>query len=91
MIRDWVAELISKYTFIQKAEIRGTYLYLSYKHNNLPKIRKISTRANKDQLISIIEGIKHDIGYYEEKKERDTKIKESLEKDRNKPMIVTNV
>jgi hypothetical protein len=90
MITDWVAELIGKYSFIEKSEIKGTYLLLYYRHNNLHKIKKISIRANKKQLITIIEGIKHDIGYYEEKKERDIKVRESVEKDKNKPLIFSN-
>lgn len=87
MIKDWVAETISKYTFITNAEIKGTYLYLQYQYNNLPKTKKISVRTTKEKLIASIEGIKHDIGYYEEKKIRDKKVIEALEKDKTRPLI----
>jgi hypothetical protein len=65
-------------------------LNLHYKYNNLPKIKRVSIRATKEQLKTIIEGIKHDIGYYEEKKIRDAKVRESLEKDRTRPLIFAN-
>ena len=91
MIQEWVAELVGKYSFIEKSEMKGVYLDLYYKHNNITKVKKVSIRANKRQLINILESIKHDTNYYEEKKERDAKVKESMSKDKDKPMIVTNV
>jgi hypothetical protein len=91
MITKWVAKLIEKYSFIKKAEIKGVYLELSYRYEEKDRIKKVSIRANKEQLQKIIESIKHDTNYYEDKRIRDEKVKESMSKDKDKPMIVANV
>lgn len=90
MITSWVAELVSRYSFITKAELKGVYLELHYKYQDKERIKKVSVRANKDKLISIIESIKHDTNYYEEKKIRDEKVREALKKDKERPLIFVN-
>jgi len=90
MIYDWVKELVSNYSFIEKATIEKSYLFLYYKKEEVLFYKKISIRANRDQLIKLINKIKIDINYEDIKKERDIKIKESIKKDRDKPLIFAN-
>lgn len=90
MINKEVAKLLEKYTFVEKAEIKGTYLHLHYRNNDIYGLKRISTRTTKKLLIEILEKLKKDIGYYEDKKIRDAKVKEALAKERNKPLIFVN-
>ena len=88
---DWVRELVSKYSFIDKVELQGSMVLLHYKSDEKTKVNKIPYRATRDQLIKRIEYIKNEIRYYEVKRARDQKVRESLKKDETRPMIFANI
>lgn len=56
------AELVSKYSFIEKAEIKGAELHIIYLVKGIQKVRKVPRRVTNDQLLKIINTIKQEIG-----------------------------
>jgi hypothetical protein len=86
MLYNYVRELITKYTFIQKVTASKGKVYLwYYKDNDKEKgliSKRLPLRTNKEQLIRAIEKIKDDIGYYEQKKERDKIVNDSISNDK---------
>ena len=66
MIYAWVRKLIEKYSFVTKVELKNGYVYVHYELNEHKDWKRISIRANKEQLINFIERIKNEIGFYED-------------------------
>jgi len=83
MMYKWVRELIEKYEFIIKIELKMPHVLIHYiklprNDNSEIFIEKIPYRANKDMVIRKIELIKEKIGYYEYIKNIKEKTKTSL-------------
>jgi hypothetical protein len=87
MLYKWVRELTSKFSFIEKAELKGTLFYMWYRKDSVLKYKKLPYRANKNKLLKTIEEIKKDIDYIKLKKERDKIVLTELENEEKKKKI----
>ena len=67
---------LKRYTFIDKIEMKGTNVLIYYGD----KIKKLPYRASIKRLIEIIEQIKEEIGFVEQKKRRDIIIRKQIKK-----------
>jgi len=78
MIPKWINDILKLYSFVEKIESKNHYLFLYYKKDDNVVYKKLSLRANRNQLITFIEKIKKEIGYEKIKKNRDEKVKSSM-------------
>ena len=68
-----IQDLVSKFTFISRVKMDKGIIYFFYLKNGKEVSKHLPYRANREQLLKIIERIKDDCGYDEIKKERDEK------------------
>lgn len=61
MINKGWLNLISKYSFIEKVEKKGLYVYFYYISDKKLKHKKISIRATGNQVQRILENLKNEI------------------------------
>jgi len=85
MIYKWITGELSKYSFVKKVEMKNAYMYVHYELNDETGWRRISIRANRDQLVNFLEKLKKDIGFFEDLEER--KKKGQYKVDENKPLM----
>jgi len=83
----WLRDFVAKYSFITKTDFKSGIFYLYYEKDGQTFYKKLPYRANKEQFVSVIEKIKHDINYYEK---RAIRIQEIKDGKRDKPMIFAN-
>jgi len=62
MINALWLEVLGKYSFIDKAERNGVYVYLYYTFKGKQKHKKFSTRATSKQILSILNKIRTEMG-----------------------------
>ena len=68
--KDWI-QLIEKYSFIDKAEVKGAYFFIRYTKDNKTKSKRFPIRVAGTQLQRAIENIKKELGVkYDERKTR---------------------
>jgi len=87
MIKKWVREEVEKYSFITSSELKAGYVYFYYQKDGKQKYQKLSYRGTAKQIIKMVENIKQDIGYTEEKSKRDILVRQELEEDKKKQMM----
>jgi len=68
MIRTWIAELISNYSWINRIEKRGLYYFIFYNIDTKETFSRISYRANKAQLQRFLKRIKYEADEIEQRK-----------------------
>ena len=62
MINKVWLEVLGKYSFIDKAERKGVYVYLYYTFKGKQKFKKFSIRANSEQILSVLNNIRIEMG-----------------------------
>lgn len=78
----WIREYLKKYSFVINTELKDGRVFIYYK-DQYGEIRhkSIAYRANKEQLVALIDKIKKEINYYElrliKAKEINKKVKSS--------------
>ena len=87
MIYKWVREEIEKYSFITGSELKKGSIYFYYEKDGKKKFKRLPLRSDGNQVIKMVERIKKDIGYKEEKQKRDILIRKQLKEDEQKQMI----
>ena len=63
----WIREYVKKYSFIKDVKLKLGVVYFYYKKDGKLKNKHLPYRANRDNLIELIEKIKIDINYEEER------------------------
>jgi len=71
----WLREYCKKYSFIKDVKLKLGVVYFYYEKDGKLKNKHLPYRANRDNLINLIERIKEDINYEEEKIKRLKEIK----------------
>ena len=72
----WVRDDVGKYSFVKKVKFINAIFYIFYEYKGKLKYKKLPFRANKNQLINVIDSIKEEIGY------ESTKQTEELNEDK---------
>jgi len=62
MINKLWLEVLEKYSFIDRAEQKGVYVFLYYTLKGKQKFKKFSIRATSKQVLQIINNIREDMG-----------------------------
>ena len=61
-LNKWHAEQLNKYSFIDKAELRFTKLYIYYTVKGVEKSRWLHIRNNVDKLQKVVKEIEIEVG-----------------------------
>ena len=81
MIYKWVQELCRKYSYVTKVETHIGRVFIYYKDlKGEEKHKSIPLRANKEQLIVLMEDIRKEINYYENRLKVAKEVKEKIRK-----------
>jgi len=81
MIYKWVQELCKKYSYITKVETHKGRVFIYYKDlKGEEKHKSLPLRANKEQLIALMEDIRKEINYYENRIKAAKEVKEKIRK-----------
>lgn len=68
MIRYWLADLISNYSWINRVERRGLYYFFFYNTNGQERYSRLSYRAKKHQIKNFLQKIEKEADKIERKK-----------------------
>lgn len=63
----WIIAYIKKYSFVTEVIMKDAIVYIYYKNKNKISYKKIPYRANKNQLLKMINSIKKEIDYQSNK------------------------
>lgn len=83
-IYKWVREEVEKYSYITDSEMKNGVVYFYYLKNGKRKHKRLPFRANKKQLMALLDRIKKDIKYDEYKAALDVKVRKALAEDKAK-------
>ena len=61
MIHKGWLEVLEKYSFIDKAERKGVYVYIYYTKKGNQQFKKFSIRANSKQILNVINKIRNEL------------------------------
>ena len=62
MIYKWQLDLLNKYSFIDKAETKNSYLYIHYTSEGVKKFKKIHVRANLARIQDLLLDVRKEVG-----------------------------
>ena len=79
-----VRDLINRYSFIEKSRFEHGIFYVYYKHDDKLKSKHLPFRADKDQLIKMIDSIKKEIDYDAQMEKVRKDIKKQIEEEEKK-------
>ena len=83
-VRDWV----DQYSFITRTTFKHTTFKLHYEIDDKERAKSLPFRASRDTLVKTINKIKKEIGYIENKKDLNIKVRQAIkEDDKRKPII----
>ena len=72
MIWNWVQDLVNKFSFIHRVEKKNTRVYIYYKNLEGKIVYKsLPFRAKKDKLLKLLDKIRKEINYNEDKPTQD--------------------
>lgn len=78
MLYKWVREFVERYSFIKKTKFINMYVYFYYDKDGKEVFKRLPYRATKERVQVMIEKIREDINYYEDKKIRDEKVRQAI-------------
>ena len=62
MLKKYHTELLNKYSFIEKCEIKGSTFFIYYTHNGKARFKKLPIRATILQLQKALKRIQTELG-----------------------------
>jgi hypothetical protein len=68
-LRQHVKELVDKFSFVKRTEFKNGCLYIFYDNvKGMERWKRLPLRANKDHLLNVIDSIRTEILYSENRK-----------------------
>lgn len=77
----WIRKDIERFSFVNRTEFKNARLYIYYTMpDKKERYKTLPYRATKEQVQRVIQNIKLDIGYEEQKRKKDELVKEGMKK-----------